>query len=810
MKFSFKKDDSSGSQFTLPPALMNPMLFMGAGVAVMLLSGVMLFSGSGSQRDNEKAFEQGQRAVTQLSQNIQSFRRMLSDEQVISLASMAIENPDNEAELSQYLAGRMSEFRSVRLFDPSDYLSSTQSIGENAWIAIHMMVSAAQDGIAPIQLVPQAEDSAVAGLVSVGEGEDRVGYLLVTADSEVVLSGFDMTLPAGGYIGLEQDNGRFTPSTISAFGDPSELAAGAVRLPVPGSLFRIVVPQVAGEAGGGGFGKLLMFLLGALLLAVGMIIRQRTMHPVTEFKTDPASQELAAAEMAGDALHQQESDADFESEPAEAQASIAEEPAPEVSLPDISLRFEKKERKLKKARGAPVELTPEIFRAYDIRGIVGKTLDEAVARRVGQAVGTLALEEDASPVVVGRDGRHSGPDLVEGMIAGISSTGCDVIDIGAVPTGVLYYTAYESGSGSGVMVTGSHNPPDYNGFKVMMGGRTLAQENITGLYDRLKAGNLRIGKGKVTRQDMLEAYRDRIAGDIQLKRPLKVVADCGNGIGGICAADVLRSIGAEVLPMFDDVDGDFPNHHPDPSEPENLQDLISTVGVMNADLGVAFDGDADRLGVVTPDGEIISADRMMILFAREILSRNPGAKIIYDVKCTGKLDAIIREAGGEPEMYKTGHSLIKNRMKEVDAPFAGEMSGHFFFTDRWYGFDCGIYSAARLLEILAMREETPEQVLSSLPKDISTPELKVHMNEGENHEFIERFQQEARFADARVSTIDGVRVDYDYGWGLVRASNTTPILVVRFEADSNESMQIIQEAFRLQMLSIREDLELPF
>ncbi len=504
----------------------------------------------------------------------------------------------------------------------------------------------------------------------------------------------------------------------------------------------------------------------------------------------------------------QAADASF-SDDKDTAADTIEATHEEVTLSDISLRFNQKKRNMDPV-AVPVDLTPEIFRAYDIRGVVGKTLDKGIARKVGQAIGSFAIEQEATPVVVGRDGRHSGPELVEGMIDGIASTGCDVVDIGAVPTGVLYYAAYEIGSGSGVMVTGSHNPPDYNGIKAMLGGKTLAGDSITALYDRLKAGDLRTGKGRVSKQEMLDAYRDRIAGDIQLQRPLKVVADCGNGIGGICAAEILRAIGAEVIPMFDEVDGSFPNHHPDPSEPENLQDLIATVGLINADLGVAFDGDADRLGVVTPSGEIIYADRLMMLFAREILGRNPGAKVIYDVKCTGKLDAIIREAGGVPEMYKTGHSLIKNRMKEAGAPFAGEMSGHFFFGDRWYGFDCGIYAAARLLEILAMDERTPEQVLNSLPDDVNTPELKVHMQEGENHAFVAEFQGKARFPDAKISTIDGLRADYEYGWGLVRASNTTPILVVRFEADSEESLEIIKEAFRMQMMSLKPDLELPF
>jgi phosphomannomutase/phosphoglucomutase len=330
------------------------------------------------------------------------------------------------------------------------------------------------------------------------------------------------------------------------------------------------------------------------------------------------------------------------------------------------------------------------------------------------------------------------------------------------------------------------------------------------MYTRIKSGNLRVGKGKVRSEDMLGRFRERISDDIQLQRPLKVVADCGNGIGGVCAADVLRDIGAEVVPLFDEVDGTFPNHHPDPSDPDNLADLIESVRVMGADLGVAFDGDADRLGVVTPSGEIIYSDRLMMLFSRDVLSRMPGSTIIYDVKCTGHLHHAIQQAGGNAMMYKTGHSLIKNKMKEVDAPFAGEMSGHFFFKERWYGFDCGIYAAARLLEILAADERTPEEVLNSLPNSVSTPELKLEMEEGENHAFIAEMQEKARFADAKITRIDGLRADFSDGWGLVRASNTTPILVLRFDADSEESLQRIKDVFRQQMLAINDKLKLPF
>jgi phosphomannomutase len=457
-----------------------------------------------------------------------------------------------------------------------------------------------------------------------------------------------------------------------------------------------------------------------------------------------------------------------------------------------------------------VELKSEIFRAYDIRGIVGKSLDRGVAYQIGQAIGSEALDRLATPVVVGRDGRHSGPELVEGLIEGMQAAGCDVIDIGAVPTGVLYFAAHELGKGSGVMVTGSHNPPDYNGFKTMLGGHTLAGDDIFGLFERIRTGRLGHGAGQRSGQDAIAPFVKRITGDIQLKRPLKVVADCGNGIGGVCAVEVLQGIGAEVVPLFDDVDGDFPNHHPDPSEPKNLKDLIESVEVTKADLGLAFDGDADRLGVVTPDGSIVFSDRIMMLYAREVLGRKPGSTIIYDVKCTGHLDTVIREAGGVPEMYKTGHSLMKNRMKEVGAPLAGEMSGHFFFEDRWYGFDCGIYSACRLLEILASKTEAPETVLSELPNSVSTPELKVELQEGENHAFIEAFKQRARFPGARINVIDGVRADFADGWGLVRASNTTPILVLRFDADSDQALHNVKEAFRAQLLAVKPDLVLPF
>jgi phosphomannomutase/phosphoglucomutase len=388
----------------------------------------------------------------------------------------------------------------------------------------------------------------------------------------------------------------------------------------------------------------------------------------------------------------------------------------------------------------------------------------------------------------------------------------DVIDIGAVPTPVVYFGCYHLNTGSGISVTGSHNPPDYNGFKIVLGGETLSEDAIQNLYARISESKFESGSGGLQSMNVQHEYLERIAGDVQVERKLKVVVDCGNGIAGGIAPAVLEAIGCEVTPLFCEVDGKFPNHHPDPSDARNLQDLILSVRQLKADVGVAFDGDGDRLGVVTPSGEIIYPDRLLMLFARDVLSRNPGAAIIYDVKCTGKLQPLILEAGGSPIMWKTGHSLIKSKMRQTGAELAGEMSGHFFFKERWYGFDDGIYAAARLLEIVASDIEgrSPQEVFDDLPKGISTPELKIEMEEGEHYRFVETFQQKSKFEGARITTIDGVRADWPDGWGLVRASNTTPVLVLRFDADNEDALLRIQAAFRAQLLALNPNLTLPF
>jgi phosphomannomutase len=454
-----------------------------------------------------------------------------------------------------------------------------------------------------------------------------------------------------------------------------------------------------------------------------------------------------------------------------------------------------------------MQVTASIFKAYDIRGIVPSTLNEAVAEHLGRAFGTEALKLGEKAVAVGRDGRVSGPSLVAALVKGLRSTGIDVIDLGAVTTPMLYYVAAtrgEIGCHSGIQVTGSHNPKDYNGFKMVLAGRAIYGEDIQGLRQRIEAEDYASGNGAVTELNVLAEYTQRIVGDAKLSRPMKIVVDSGNGIPGASAPGILRALGCEVIELYSEVDGDFPNHHPDPSKPENLVDLIKAVKEHGAELGLAFDGDGDRLGVVTQGGDNIFPDRQIMLFARDVLSRVPGAPIIFDVKCSQRLAVAIKEAGGVPVMYKTGHSLVKAKLKEMKSPFAGEMSGHIFFGERWYGFDDATYTAARLLEILS-KSADPSAVLNALPTSFSTPELNVPCAEGEHHAVIEKLRKTATFEGAVVTDIDGLRADYPDGFGLVRASNTTPVLVLRFEGQTPEALERIQKHFMSQILAVKPD-----
>ena len=455
-------------------------------------------------------------------------------------------------------------------------------------------------------------------------------------------------------------------------------------------------------------------------------------------------------------------------------------------------------------------LPSEIFKAYDIRGIVGKTLTAAIVRRIGHGLGSLAAERGQRAVAVGRDGRLSGPELASALMEGIRLAGIDTIDVGRVPTPVVYFAAHHLGCDSCVAVTGSHNPPDYNGLKMVVGGETLAGEAIQGIRQRVEAGDLCHGAGQASGADVGPAYLARIVGDVRLARPMKIVIDCGNGVAGGIAPELFRTLGCDLVELFCEVDGNFPNHHPDPSRPENLQDLIRALRDTDAEIGLAFDGDGDRLGVVTRDGQIIYPDRQLMLFAADVLRRCPGQQIIYDVKCTRLLAPWIREHGGEPLMWKTGHALVKAKLKATGAPLAGEMSGHMFFKERWFGFDDGLYAGARLLEILS-RTADANAVLEALPDSSSTPELNIAMHEGEPFTLLDELRRDAHFEDAReIITIDGLRVEYADGFGLARPSNTTPVVVLRFEADNRAALDRIQADFRRVLNAARPGLILPF
>jgi phosphomannomutase/phosphoglucomutase len=455
-------------------------------------------------------------------------------------------------------------------------------------------------------------------------------------------------------------------------------------------------------------------------------------------------------------------------------------------------------------------LPREIFKAYDIRGIVGKSLTAGIVGAIGQAIGSEAFARHQKCICIGRDGRLSGPELAAALARGIQRAGMDVIDLGMVATPMTYFAAYELGTNSAVMVTGSHNPPDYNGLKMVVGGETLAGDAIQKLRERLETGNLSHGKGSYHRQDIARAYIDRIVSDVRLSRPMKIIVDCGNGVPGAYAPALYRALGCEVEELYCEVDGGFPNHHPDPSQPGNLVDLIARLKEGDAEIGLAFDGDGDRLGVVTRDGSIIFPDRQLMLFAADVLSRNPGAEIIFDVKSTRNLFDWIRQRGGRPTLWKTGHSFIKAKMRESGALLAGEMSGHIFFKDRWYGFDDGLYAGARLLEYLSKQADI-DATLHGLPDTVNTPELQIRMKEGEHFSLMEKLQQTAKFPDAKeVIAIDGLRVEYADGFGLARPSNTTPVIVLRFEANTAEALSRIQNDFRKVIHEQAPTLALPF
>jgi len=646
------------------------------------------------------------------------------------------------------------------------------------------------------------------------QGEPAVVYVRYSLSS--LLSILDnVHLPSDTFMGLRQGNFDIARKGNSSLGSTAETLAR----PVANTHLRVVaeLPDMGGALFGmswmvslGVAGTLGVVGLGLLFTGLSMVAGRRPKkakvereRPRHEAEEKPARSLKFWGKKKKDE-EEKEEDEDEHALIAEAKAALAAKSAPPPP-PQLVIAPEPlapPPPPVTSAQSGP-KVPASIFRAYDIRGVVGKELTPDLAQKIGQAIGNVMQEQSQQGIVVGRDGRLSSEELSDALIAGLRMAGCAVTDIGLAPTPLVYFAREHLTLSSCVAVTGSHNPADYNGFKIVIGGQTLFEEAITDLYTRISSpGMLYKGHsmGPLNQVDVMDDYVQRIAGDVQMERSLKVVIDAGNGVAGAVAPQLLEAIGAEVIPLHCEVDGNFPNHHPDPSDPANLEDLKQIIGHMGADIGIAFDGDGDRLGVVTREGTIIHPDRLLMLFAADVLMRNPGALVIFDVKCSSKLHGHILLNGGSPMMWKTGHSFIKNKMQETGAELAGEMSGHFFFQERWYGFDDGLYAAARLLEVLTQDDRPPSEVLGELPDNPSTPEIKVKVKEGEQHKLVEQFvegtkSERSPFAQARLSTIDGLRADFTDGWGLVRASNTTPMLVLRFEGDNQAALVRIQRMF---------------
>jgi len=614
------------------------------------------------------------------------------------------------------------------------------------------------------------------------------GHLLVAIKLNVLASAIAQAQVPVGYVELQQTLATGKPLVLGKRGDATMRGPQpTVAVPVAGTAWTAVywaeaTETASAEDTGGGL-PVVPIAAGLAILLVGaggvVVLRRRAALAAAANAAAVASRDAAmkAAEVAK-----------------------AASPPPKIVAPP-------------EPEAEPgIELPESIFRAYDIRGVVGETLSDEVVTAIGRAIGSEAERLGQKSIVVGRDGRNSSGDLSVALVKGLKAAGREVIDIGRVPTPLVYFATHYLGTGSGVMVTGSHNPPEYNGLKIMLDGETLFGDRITALRARAEAGDLVSGSGDFQSVEVTSEYIRRVSEDVPvaLGNAFKVVVDCGNGVAGEVAPQLIRALGHHVIELYCDVDGDFPNHHPDPSNVANLTDLVQAVRENDADIGFAFDGDGDRLGVVDGEGTIIFPDRQLMLFAEDVLSRNAGAEIIFDVKCSSRLPKFIEELGGKPVMWKTGHSFIKSKLKETGAPLAGEMSGHIFFKERWYGFDDALYAAARMLEILMGANQSPAEVFKKLPEGVATPELRVDLQEGEHLALMEKFASAADFGDATVTTIDGVRVDYPDRWGLIRASNTTPSLVLRFEADDKEGLKRIGGLFKKALREIDPDIKLPF
>lgn len=756
---------------------------------LIVLAGWLLFSGvmqwRQSSGEHTLLAERDALSAT-LTQQLGQMRKQVENAAQDEALKPLLASGDLQAAAAQ-MGKTLADAQSVAVY-PQDLQPFYQALPESGYGRLAAVEEAIVEGKTAMRIGMTGTEKGVLVAVPLEEGQVALAVMPLQPLHQAVNS----VSVGQGYLALRQGQ-----TTIAELGDAASADYAESRaVKLAGSELRVAAGiNVQEKTGPLGLGAIPAMALGGLLLLTALLIWLLPKLRGKKAAPEDAAPAPTLAEMSGAAAVPQQVSVTEEYDQMEADAAATL--AGVGALPGTSAQPD-------------VQVDAGIFRAYDIRGVVGQGLDVQVARAIGQAIGTQMHEQGLSDIVVGRDGRLSGLELAAGLMDGLRDAGCKVIDIGLAPTPLVYFAAYHLRAGSCVAVTGSHNPPDYNGFKIVLGGETLSGGAIRALYERIVTKRLRIAevRGELETRNVADDYVERVASDIQIARPLKVVVDAGNGAAGELGPKVLQAIGAQVTPLYCEIDGNFPNHHPDPSDPHNLQDLMAAVKQSGADIGIAFDGDGDRLGVVTPAGHNIFPDRLLMLFAADVLNRQPGAMIVYDVKCSGALTPWILRHGGSPLMWKTGHSFIKAKMRETEAELAGEMSGHFFFKERWYGFDDGIYSAARLLEILATRDEDADTVFAEIPDGISTPELKIPVPDP--HAFIERFVAASQFPEARLTSIDGVRADWPDGWGLVRASNTTPILVLRFEAKTQEALQRIQTTFRDALVQLDPGLSIPF
>lgn len=661
-----------------------------------------------------------------------------------------------------------------------------------------MLLSAARSGeAAPAQVHGALSGARSLVMASPAKVGGRIiGFALVRSSYAPVQAAF-RDLPSGGLrLALTQGEGRGQDLHL----DGALGLTGAASSAIPGTMLRIAYapPSALILAGpSSAAGNLLVAVLCFLGAVLVLIWRQRP--DLLERLLHPRAGGGGAAEATvADRVR------------SEAAATAAKVATAGVSAGTAASAAASSAKADGAAPAAMTTVSRSLFGQYEIGGIVGSGLNASAARQIGQAVGSEVRARGLQTILVGRDGRSSSENLADAVIKGLLATGCDVIDLGAVPTPVLDFAIHDLNAGSGVMVTGRHHAADYNGFAITLAGDLLSSDGIQELYSRIAAGRFEEGRGALTQMELVESYIERVSGDIQLETPLKVVIDCGNGIAGNMAQQLFEAIGCEVVPLYCDVDSSFPNHHPDPGDPRNLEDLAVSVKQLKADVGLAFGADGNRVGMVTGSGNVIAADRLLMLYARDLLMRCPGASILYDVSCSAHLAGVILGHGGSPIMYRSGAALIRQKMKDTQAELAGEFGGHFYFKERWYGFDDGLYAGCRLLEIMASEGLSADEIFEDLPGGVATRDMRIAMAEGEHYRFIEKFRERAKFDGARLTTIDGLRADWPDGWGVVHCSATTPNLILRFGADNGDVLARIQDQFRAQLLALDAKLALPF